>query len=223
MHIVLDILLVAIVVVAVVIGARRGFFKSVMGLVGIVLAVVLMASFAAPLASAVDDAVIRPWAVDRAIEAQGVSAETPTADLDLARVDTALSDYLNIDISGVDEIPETVGEYLNAIFLVNGITLAISKALAAVLIFVVSMLGLWILSFLLKPILKLPVLRQCNGLLGAAIGAVNAVIILLILATAIYLIGVTSQSADFDVATVDKTVLFKHVYYNNPILGWITK
>ncbi len=223
MHIVLDILLVAIVVVAVVIGARRGFFKSVMGLAGIVLAVVLMASFATPLASAVDDAVIRPWAVERAIEAQGVSAETPTADLDLARIDSAVSDFLNVDLSGVDEIPETAGEYLDAIFLVNGITLAISKALAAVIIFVVSMLGLWILGFVLKPILKLPVLRQCNGLLGAAIGAVNAVIILLILATAIYLIGVTSQAADFDVATVDQTVLFKYLYYNNPILGWITK
>ncbi len=223
MAIVLDVLLVAIVVVAVVIGARRGFFKSVMGLAGIVLAVVLMASFAAPLASAVDDAVIRPWAVERAIQAQGVSAETPTAELDLARVDTALSEFLNIDISGVDEIPETVGEYLDAIFLVNGITLAISKALAAVVIFAVSMLGLWMLSFLLKPILKLPVLRQCNGLLGAAIGAVNASIILLILATAIYLIGATSQSAAFDAQTVDQTVLFKHLYYHNPILGWITK
>ncbi len=223
MHIVLDVLLVAIVVLSVVIGARRGFFKSVIGLAGIVLAVVLMASFAAPLASAVDDAVIRPWAVERAMEAQGVSAETPTADLDLVRVDTALSNFLNVDILGVEEIPETVGEYLDAIFLVNGITLAISKALAAVIIFVVSMLGLWILRFVLKPILKLPVLRQCNGLLGAAIGVVNAVIILLILATAIYLIGVTSQAADFDVATVDQTVLFKHLYYHNPILGWIAK
>lgn len=223
MAILLDILLVVIVVLTVVIGARRGFFKSIVGLAGIVLAVVLMASFAAPLASAVDDTVIRPWAVDRAMEAQGVTAETPTADLDLARIDTALSGFLGIDILGVEEIPETVGEYLDAIFLVNGITLAISKALAAVVIFVVSMLGLWILSFVLKPILKLPVLRQCNGLLGAVIGAVNAMIILLILATAIYLFGTTSQGAAFDTQTVEQTVLFKHLYYNNPILGWITK
>ncbi len=223
MHIVLDILLVAVAVVAVIIGARRGFFKSVVGLVGIVLAVVLMTSFAAPLASAVDDAVIRPWAVERAMEAQGVSAETPTADLDLVGIDSAVSEFLNIDILGVEEIPETVGEYLNAIFLVNGITLAISKVLAAVIIFVVSMLGLWILGFILKPILKLPVLRQCNGLLGVAVGAVNAVIILLILATVIYLVGATSQAAVFDAQTVDQTVLFKHLYYNNPILNWITK
>lgn len=220
---ILDILLVAIAVGAIVIGARRGFFKSIVGLAGIVLAVVLMWSFATPLATVVDNSVIRPWAVARAAEAQGVTEETPTSQLDLAQIDSAVSGFLGIDILGVEEIPETAGEYLDAIFLKNGITLAVSKALAAVAIFIASLLALWLLSFLLKPILKLPVLRQCNGLLGAVIGVVNAIILLLILSTAVYLIGTTAQGEIFNSQTVEQTMLFKYIHQNNPILNWIIK
>lgn len=223
MSIVLDLLLVIIVVATILLGARRGFVKAIIGLVGVVLAIVLMRSFAAPLASVLDDSVVRPWAVEQAMQAQGVTAQTPTDSLDLARVDTALADYLNINITGVEETPPTVGEYMDAIFLVNGITLAVSKAMAAIAIFIVSSLGLKLLSLLLKPILKLPVLRQCNGVLGAVIGAANAVMLVLILATVVYLLIETSSTPALDEQTVEQTLLFRHVYHNNPILGWITK
>ena len=225
MHLVLDAVVLAVAGICLALGWRRGFIDSVKGLVGIVLSVIVAATLAQPVGEKIDEAVIRPWAVDQVLSVQGeeVSADTPIAQMDLVAVNEQISNLFHVDILGETTADMTVGGYVEKIITDSGITMGISHALATILLFAGCSVVVWLIGLLLKPILKLPVLRQCNGLLGLLVGAVNAVIVLLVIATAVELFGSSVPNVDLGPQEVEQTVLFKYIDQFNPIANWIIK
>lgn len=225
MHLVLDAVVLAVSGICLALGWRRGFIDSVKGLVGILLSVIVAATLAQPVGEKIDEAVIRPWAVDQVLSVQGeeVSADTPIAQMDLVAVNEQISNLFHVDILGETTADMTVGGYVEKIITDSGITMGISHALATILLFVGCSVVVWLIGLLLKPILKLPVLRQCNGLLGLLVGAVNAVIVLLVIATAVELFGSSVPNVDLGPQEVEQTVLFKYIDQFNPIANWIIK
>ncbi len=224
MHIVLDLIVIAIVVVSVILGWRRGFVKSISGLISLVLAVIIVSSFAQAVAEKLDDAVVRPWAVKQVIQTQeGLTPDAPVDQLDLAVVNQGIADKFGVNLLGVEGTmgAATVGEYIEAVIKHIGITVTVSMALATIGLFALAWLGMLLIGLLLKPILKLPILKQCNGLLGVAIGLVSAVLILMVLACVVELGGKTDPM--FGPQTVEKTYIFKHILQINPLVNWITK
>lgn len=225
MHLVLDAVVLAVAGICLALGWRRGFVDSVKGLVGILLSVIVAATLAQPVGEKIDEAVIRPWAVDQVLSVQGeeVSADTPIAQMDLVAVNEQISNLFHVDILGETTADMTVGGYVEKIITDSGITMGISHALATILLFAGCSVVVWLIGLLLKPILKLPVLRQCNGLLGLLVGAVNAVIVLLVIATAVELFGGSVPNVDLGPQEVEQTVLFKYIDQFNPIANWIIK
>lgn len=225
MHLVLDAVVLAVAGICLALGWRRGFVDSVKGLVGILLSVIVAATLAQPVGEKIDEAVIRPWAVDQVLSVQGeeVSADTPIAQMDLVAVNEQISNLFHVDILGETTADMTVGGYVEKIITDSGITMGISHALATILLFAGCSVVVWLIGLLLKPILKLPVLRQCNGLLGLVVGAVNAVIVLLVIATAVELFGGSVPNVDLGPQEVEQTVLFKYIDQFNPIANWIIK
>lgn len=225
MHLVLDAVVLAVAGICLALGWRRGFIDSVKGLVGILLSVIVAATLAQPVGEKIDEAVIRPWAVDQVLSVQGeeVSADTPIAQMDLVAVNEQISNLFHVDILGETTADMTVGGYVEKIITDSGITMSISHALATILLFAGCSVVVWLIGLILKPILKLPVLRQCNGLLGLLVGAVNAVIVLLVIATAVELFGSSVPNVDLGPQEVEQTVLFKYIDQFNPIANWIIK
>ena len=224
MNLVLDILVIAIVVGSVILGWRRGFIKSISGLLSLLLAIFVVSSFAQPVAEKLDDAVVRPWAVKQVIKTQeGLTADAPVEQLDLAVVNQGIADKFGVNILGIENTTEasTVGEYIEAVLKQLGITVTVSMALATIGLFALASLGVRLIGLLLKPILKLPVLRQCNGILGVMAGLVSAALILMVLACVVELGGKTDPM--FGSQTVEKTYIFKHIADINPLVNWITK
>lgn len=224
MHIILDLLVVGIVVGSIILGWRRGFIKSISGLIGLVLAVVIVSSFAQPVAEKLDDTVVRPWAVNQVIKTQeGLTADAPVDQLDLAVVNQGISDKFGVDILGVEDAmgATTAGEYVEAVMKHIGVTVTVSMALATIGLFALAWIGMLLIGLLLKPILKLPILRQCNGILGVAVGLISAALILMVLACVVELGGKTDPM--FGAQTVEKTYIFKHITEINPLVNWITK
>lgn len=224
MHIVLDLIVIAVVAVSVILGWRRGFIKSISGLISLVLAVVIVSSFAQPVAEKLDDAVVRPWAVKQVIQTQeGLSPDAPIDQLDPAVVNQGIADKFGVDVLGEDHSSDasTVGEYIDAVLKHIGITVTVSTALATIGLFALAWLGTLLIGLLLKPILKLPILKQCNGLLGVAVSLVCAALILMVLACVVELGGKTDPM--FGPQTVEKTYIFKHILQINPLVNWITK
>ena len=227
MHLVLDAVVLAVAGICLALGWRRGFIDSVKGLVGILLSVIVAATLAQPVGEKIDEAVIRPWAVNQVIGMQGeeISADTPIGELDLVAVNEQISNLFHVDILGIGETTAdmTVGGYVEKMVTDSKITMGISHALATIVLFAGCSIIVWLLGLLLKPILKLPVLRQCNGLLGLLVGVVNAVIILLVIATAVDLFGSSVPNVDLGSQEVEQTVLFKYIDQFNPISNWIIK
>ena len=187
----------------------------------------MAATLAQPVGEKIDEAVIRPWAVNQVIGMQGeeISADTPIGELDLVAVNEQISNLFHVDILGIGETTAnmTVGGYVEKMVTDSKITMGISHALATIVLFVGCSIIVWLLGLLLKPILKLPVLRQCNGLLGLLVGVVNAVIILLVIATAVDLFGSSVPNVDLGSQEVEQTFLFKYIDQFNPISNWIIK
>ena len=227
MHWLLDAIVIAVIVICAALGWRRGFIKSVSGLLGLVLGVVLVAALADPVGQKIDESLVRPWAIEQIVHTQGedVSADTPLEQLDLASINQQIAQTFDVDIlgTGTDLTGQTLGGYVEQLVDQTGITASISRSLATVVLFLGSILAVWLLSKILIPILKLPVLRQFNGLLGLVVGLVNAAIVLVVIATAVHFYGATAQGAAFGAQEVEKTVVYQYIDQINPVVDWIIK
>lgn len=226
MHLVMDAIVLAVLGVSLALGWRRGFVKSVSGLVGLVLALVLASTLAQPVGEKIDEAVIRPWAIDQVVSMQGdaVTADTPIEQLDIVAVNAHISQIFHVDILGTaDASGQTVGEYVESMVVDSGITMSISRSLATILLFVGTSLVVWLITLILTPILKLPGLKQFNEWLGLLVGLLNAVIILLVVATVVRLFGSSIVGFDFGPQEIEQTFLFKYIDQMNPIVNWIIK
>ena len=201
MHIILDLLVVGIVVGSSSVGWRRGFVRSIWGVIGLVWAVVVVS-----------------W-----LAQEGLTADAPVDQLDLAVVNQGISDKFGVDILGVEDAmgATTAGEYVEAVMKHIGVTVTVSMALATIGLFASAWIGMLLIGLLLTPILKLPILRPCNGILGVAVGLISAALILMVLACVVELGGKTDPM--FGAQTVEKTYIFKHITEINPLVNWITK
>lgn len=235
MAILLDILIIAVIIICVVIGVKKGFVEAIISLLGFTLAIVLAWSFAETLGETIDENVIRPWAVRAIIKDSEKEGLTPDSSLDEVSADdlTLNEKILALFKNDTDEVENdyakasekedkgTIGQFLDNLLEKQSITLLASKTIAVVIIFVVVSLVLWVVKLLLKAVFRLPVLRQCDQLLGAVVGLANAAIIILICCTAISFLGILSKTDDtgltYQERVVDKTVIFKYIYENNPI------
>lgn len=219
MNILLDIALIAIVLLAIFFGVKKGFARATAGLVGFIIALLLAYFFAAPAGDFADEKIVRPFVVDQLIKTQGegVTKDTPAGEVDIVKINEKLQALFGKDneIGKTDEQP-SLGEWLDTLLRDQKITLAASRAIGAIGVFLAATLLLFLLRFLLRPVLKLPVLKQCDKILGAAVGIVNALILVFLFTTAVYGFAHFSDK-NFEAETVEKTAVFKIAYEHNPI------
>ena len=227
MHIVLDVLVAAIVVFTVIGAVRKGFVRSLLSLVGLVLSLVLTYSFAVPFGAVIDSEVVTPMAAKSILkqsELDGVTLESPLAEFpaDTARYNkkrlnlydgstsTLLAEYESVSA----DADATVGDYLGVALNAHSYTGMASAALAAVVIFIGVAIVVWVLKAVLTPIMRLPVLHQFDKLLGLVVGVVNAAVVLFLFVAIVSAVGYLVQvggGGDYG-ALVDKTHLFKYIY-----------
>lgn len=87
-------------------------------------------------------------------------------------------------------------------------------AIAFLVVFVVSWIGLVILRGLVKIIQRLPVIRQLNGLGGLLVGLAGGVLVVCIFAVFLHTFG-TQETVASLVETVEKSVVMKYFYDKN--------
>ena len=197
--IILDVLTAAALIAFTVMGAHRGFFRTVAGLLAVILVLVgaqLFTNWAAPHVSGV----LQP-AIERRVEKKvdaalggDSSAITPQEpQIGASRPDSETQDQKEAEESeiqrllraiGVDEqLFQRLGESAREKVRDTGVTVAtavvqsvaesVIRALLFLLSFAVFLLLLKLLAKVLDLALKLPVLRSMNGLAGAAVGLVE--------------------------------------------------
>ncbi len=236
--IILDVLTAAALIAFTVMGAHRGFFRTVAGLLAVILALVgaqLFTSWAAPHVSGV----LQP-AIERRVEKKvdaalggDPSAITPQEpQIGASRPDSETQDQKEAEESeiqrllraiGVDEqLFQRLGESAREKVRDTGVTVAtavvqsvaesVIRALLFLLSFAVFLLLLKLLAKVLDLALKLPVLRSMNGLAGAAVGLVEGALAVFLAVWLLRRFGVS-----FETPAVEGTYLLSFFAKHTPL------
>lgn len=234
--IILDVLTAAALIAFTVMGAHRGFFRTVAGLLAVILALVgaqLFTSWAAPHVSGV----LQP-AIERRVEKKvdatlGGDTITPQEpQIGASRPDSETQDQKEAEESeiqrllraiGVDEqLFQRLGESAREKVRDTGVTVAtavvqsvaesVIRALLFLLSFAVFLLLLKLLAKVLDLALKLPVLRSMNGLAGAAVGLVEGALAVFLAVWLLRRFGVS-----FETPAVEGTYLLSFFAKHTPL------
>ena len=181
---VFDGLLLILFALCVWLGWKRGFIKTVSGLIALVVAVLVASTFSAPIATAVYDGSVEP-AVVTALE-EHISDEVlpDEAELDTAieklpsfvtmllkagEMDSGAAILAKVD--GVDagkNAARTITDHV-----ITPIVLPLMQMLCSVLLFLLAYIVVSLVLRVLDLVAKLPVLKQINNALGLLAGAVT--------------------------------------------------
>lgn len=98
------------------------------------------------------------------------------------------------------------------------ISLAVVEAIVAVLFFVAILIAIKLLSLLISGIVKMPVLKQFNSILGGAVGALNGVMVCYIFG-AVLIFAFTSFDNNWMMQQINDSVIGEFFFKNNFILN----
>lgn len=235
--IILDVLTAAALIAFTVMGAHRGFFRTVAGLLAVILALVgaqLFTSWAAPHVSGVLQPAIERRVekkVDAALGGDTITPQEPQ--IGASRPDSETQDQKEAEEEseiqrllraiGVDEqLFQRLGESAREKVRDTGVTVAtavvqsvaesVIRALLFLLSFAVFLLLLKLLAKVLDLALKLPVLRSMNGLAGAAVGLVEGVLAVFLAVWLLRRFGVS-----FETPAVEGTYLLSFFAKHTPL------
>ncbi|MBR7161779.1 MAG: CvpA family protein [Clostridia bacterium] len=225
MSLVFDGLLLTICVISVVMGVKRGFIKSIMGICTLIAAVFVAFAFTPAVAQRLENVpFVHEISQNITDTLQSLSiTESGTFDLtklfrdmpesfrqildrygaDVSKLVDAISPTPEADVSAVDDL---------AVLIAEPVVNAITGVIAFLLLFVASVIVLKLLTWILDLIFNLPVLKTANKLLGFVIGLFNAVLWMWILSalSVIFIGAMSSVSPDFfGPHLIENTVILK--------------
>lgn len=195
-----DGLLIALFALCVYIGWRRGFIKTVSGLIALVAALLVSSALCAPIANAVYTNAVEPT-VTATLEEQFAAEVMPEAaeiDAALEKLPTFVINLLDAGEMGNGEAVlaklDTVaaGETVAVAMMEKVITpvvLPLLEMLCSVILFVLIYIIARLVLRVLDVVAKLPVLKQLNGLLGVVGGAVTGAVWVVFAARILFLLA----------------------------------
>jgi len=225
MNLIFDGVILTAVILSVVLGTKRGFIKSVMGVCTLIAALFVAYAFSPllsdyierqPIIRSVSESItetIKSLSADNqgTYDLQRLFDDMPDAfrqiidryDADEKVLSEAVQPAPGADASRIDVLSELIA---------GPVTRAVSGVLAFLGLFVATVIVLKILTWLLDLIFRLPVLKTANTMLGFLFGAVAAIMWAWVLSSlSVTLIGAMSSiSPDlFSKSLIDNTVLLK--------------
>lgn len=203
--VIIDIIAAGILVLFTLLGAKRGLFRALSGLVMILLALagasLIANTLAAPAAR-----VLAP-AVEKRIEArmdEAVRDRTPLLETEEDSELDALLDALGLDSRRRDSLAESAREMIResgAPILEAVITAAAESVIHGILYILAFFLLMVLLKLIARAmdlVFRLPVLSEANALLGGAAGLIEGTVLLVLAALALSRLGVPLGEAPWN-------------------------
>lgn len=188
MSLILDLIVIVVALVCIISGAKRGFVKSVFSLASSILAL-LAAWLLTPYVSTwlyekCFSGMVAGW-VQKAIMPLLIPKD---GGFDLAKLFSDMPEAFSSLLKGFEadatalagqySIPAASEETIHALSekIASPAATLLSKIVAFAAVFLVAILALWLVSLLLGMIVKLPVLRTVNRVLGLILGILTAMV-----------------------------------------------
>ena len=200
--VIMDIVAVAALLIFVIVGAREGLFRSLAGLVIVVVALVGAGMIAATLADPAAK-LITPI-IEKAITEKVDDAITEkTGKLDTQRTDTGVEELM--DILGLDEdVRQSIGQRAEesvrstGASAISAVVESLCRSIIYGVLYIFSFLALSVLLHILAKAMdlltKLPVIHSLNALGGGAIGLVKGALVLFLAIWALRRLGVSFET-----------------------------
>ena len=227
MGIILDIILVLLLAIFLYDGFKRGAVKSIIDIVGYVVVLMLTSWLAGILADAVFATFVQPSVLNEINQALQNSAGSDPASQVSTLFKTLPSfvtntlkfygvtqEYVTSTIqSSSNNISEDIMQSISPIFI------NLIKTVAFSTLFIVLTSIFKVFSRTLNRIFNLPILKQINKLLGLVCGALKCVIIIFIACYIMQIIlpMMNNTPEILSKSSIDSTIIFKNIYYNNPL------
>lgn len=188
---IMDIIVAALFAFFTIWGARRGLFRSLAGLVIVIVALVgasmIASAVSAPAAKLLSPLVERriELRVDQAVTAKTPQVEMPEAEVDGLSLDQLLG-LLGLDPNFTDTLAQQAQKKIQdtgvsiAMAVVESLAQSVIHALLFGISFFALMLLLHVLMRAMDLVLKLPGLHLLNGIGGAAFGLAEGAVLLLL-------------------------------------------
>ena len=221
----MDIILIAIIAIAGFVGYKLGFIKAVISFLSFFVAIGVALAFYNPLSVILaENTSIDEWIVDKIMN-YSVSGDAETQELETT---TVASDTGSSEGNAISEIladlPDIVSNNLNLTTFQDSIRHEIAKRvselimklLSLIILYVVVKLTLSIALLVLGGMMKLPVLKQLNEILGMGLGAIIGFLnMYLVFGILTFVSSITN--IDFIVDAI-KSSMFASVMYDNNII-----
>ncbi len=229
MNILLDAATVAVIVLAAVIGCKRGFLKTVLGMLTVLVMLIALIVIADPLGRSISEKVVSPYIADSIIKKSESKADEVIENVkDENLLKHKLFDKLvNSNGDGILQTERmknagaTLKEFLVKTLSDNLMLTTLCVLLTALLMIIVIKFLSWLIVKIINPVRKIGVVRKFDGFMGLIIGLVNAVLILGILVAAVNysssLYTPKEEKGSFESEVVEKTALYKYVSEYHPI------
>ena len=227
MNWIIDLVVLALIVLAVVKAYKKGFLRSVLSLGGFLLAFIVSFTLGRALSEGIFDAMVRPW-LTSTVETQVVAGtnESLTAAVNnmYENLPGFLSGPLDFLFGSKDQMIANIQSTMNAnsfgltesiVEILKPMMVALIGILVIIVLMILCMIVLKIIDRVLIRVRHLPLIGTCDGILGAIVGVFQAIlwmVFLVFLVKAVILLSSNGISWLND-SVIESTTLFRWLYH----------
>ncbi len=192
-----DIILVAVVLMALLVGWKRGFFRSMMDLVGTVLVLAAAIWLSGVVAQWTFQEILRGPMIAQVSEALQLASTDNAADAVFAALPSVLSGALELYGITADTVNQAIADTSGsaaaaAVDLMAPAIISILKGIFALLLFIFLMVIMRVITRAVCRVFRLPLLRQLDQVFGAALGAIQGLVVVFLICFCIQLLAPVS-------------------------------
>ncbi len=230
MEYILDIIFIALAVALIILGAKKGFVKALLDGLSTIISGIIAYILATPVAKVIYEAFVRGIVkseLEKGLEESGtdfgsVSESVNALVSELPEGALNIASKFGFDLNGaisnvVNATPDSNESLIEALMtnIGDNIFLTITEAITMLALFIVVSICLtFVIRLLNKVVKKLPVIKQANKLAGGLLGLVKAVVIILVISTALVFV----QSEELS-PIINSSQILEFVNNNNPLLN----
>lgn len=161
---IMDVIVILIILISVFVGYKKGFIKTVISLLSFFVAIGMALLFYKPFAVILtENTTIDDWIIENIENKENLENDNDEAFLEIIDIlPNTITNSINIE-----EIKDNASEEI-----AYKISELIMNLFSLILIYVIVKVTLFVATFVLDGIMKIPVLKQINEICGMAVGAI---------------------------------------------------
>ncbi len=226
---ILDGAVIAVLLIFIGIGIRRGAVRTIVEFAGFFAALVAAAVVSNAVTEPLFQSMIRPVVLDAmsgALENIAASSTDPLAALTEKMPEFVVHYFENAQLQQKLAQALMLGSAEGAQVLTDGVVAPVVqmllRGLIAIATFIVAMVLIRMIAGALDLVAKLPVLRQLNKGLGAVCGAAKGLVVVILLVTLVTAVLPFLPQNDFiTMGHIEDSMIFQRISEVNPLKDWV--